>query len=338
MTVELKPLEEQVVVITGASSGIGLATARMAAERGARVVLVARSEGALAELADEIAANGGDATYVVADVSDRDDVREVARVARETYGGFDTWVNVAGVFLYGTLEETPVEDMREQFDTNVWGLLYGSLEAADHLRERGGAILNVGSVASDRALPLQGSYSASKHAVKAFTDALRMELEEEGAPVSVTLVKPSAIDTPYPAHAKNYMDREARLPPPLYAPETVARAVLHAAERPERDVFVGAGGAGLSVFGRVASGVMDTVMERLFFGLQRTDREAGPLERNGLDDPAGDLEERGDYDGPVAGTSLYTRLVQRRPSAGVAAAALGAAAAALYAWRRATRR
>nr|WP_243700371.1 SDR family oxidoreductase [Halorussus pelagicus] len=236
MSVDLKPVEEQVMVITGASSGVGLTTARMAAERGARVVLAARSEDALRELTDEIREFGGDATYVVADVSDRDDVRRIAETARDEYGGFDTWVNVAGAFLYGKLVDTPVEDMREQFDTNVWGLLYGSLEAAEHLTEHGGAIINIGSVASDRAIPIQGSYSASKHAVKGFTDALRMELQRDGAPISVTLVKPASIDTPYSDHAKNYMDEEATLPPPLYTPETVARAILHAAEHPQRDV------------------------------------------------------------------------------------------------------
>ena len=159
MNVDLKPLDQQVLVITGATSGIGLATARMAAERGAKVVLAARSEDSLAELAEEITTVGGDATYVVADVRNREDVREIARTAEETYGGFDTWVNVAGAFLYGRLEDTPVEEMREQFETNVWGLLYGSLEAADHLKGRGGAIVNIGSVVSDRAIPLQGSYS-----------------------------------------------------------------------------------------------------------------------------------------------------------------------------------
>ena len=330
MNADLKPLEEQVVVVTGATSGIGLATSRMAAERGAKVVLAARSEDALEELAEEITAAGGDATYVVADVSDREDVREIAHTAEETYGGFDTWVNVAGAFLYGRLEDTPVEDMREQFETNVWGLLYGSLEAADHLKERGGAIINIGSVVSDRAIPLQGSYSASKHAVKGFTDALRMELEEEGAPVSVTLVKPAAIDTPYPEHAKNYMDEEATLPPPVYAPETAAHAILQAAEQPQRDVFVGGGAKGMASFGKYAAGLMDRVMERTFFGQQRTGRPPQQPERSGIDEPVGELEERGNYEGHVARSSAYTRLSQGRSSSGRRLLGAGVVAAGLY--------
>ena len=334
-TPELKRVEDQVIVITGATSGIGLTTARMAAERGARLVIAARGEDALRELTDEINRGGeGRAAYVVADVSDQDDVREIARTAEEEFGGFDTWVNVAGAFLYGRLEDTPIEEMREQFDTNVWGLLYGSLEAADLLKERGGAIINVGSVASDRAIPLQGSYSASKHAVKGFTDALRMELEEEGAPVSVTLVKPTSIDTPYPEHAKNYMDEEATLPPPIYAPETVARAILHAAEHPERDVFVGGGAKGMAALGHYASGFLDTVMEKLFFGLQRTDRPSRPDRENVIDASVGDLEERGGYPGHVSKTSLYTRISQRRSVAGAAIALAAAAIAFLYARAR----
>ena len=322
----LKPLEEQVIVITGASSGIGLTTARMAAERGARLVLAARSEDALARLTEEIARDGGEAVYVVADVSDRDDVREIARTAREEFGGFDTWVNNAGVFSYGRLEDTPVEDMRALFETNVWGLIYGSLEATEQLKERGGALINIGSVVSDRSLLLQGIYSASKHAVKGFTEALRMELEEEGAPVSVTLVKPSAIDTPYPHHAKNYMEEEAQVPPPVYAPETVARTILHCAEHPTRDVFVGSGAKGMSALGYHASGLMDTIMEKLFTGLQKTDDPSRPRERNSLDGPAGRLEERGGYEGHVAETSLYTE-ASLRPVAGAALVGVGLAVA-----------
>jgi short-subunit dehydrogenase len=331
MNADLKPLEEQVVVVTGATSGIGLATARLAAERGAGLVLAARSEDALRELTDEITSEGGQAVYVVADVRDREDVRKIARTAQNAYGGFDTWVNVAGAFLYGRLEDTPVEDMREVFETNVWGLLYGSLEAADHLKDHGGAIINIGSVVSDRAIPLQGAYSASKHAVKGFTDALRMELEEEGAPVSVTLVKPAAIDTPYTEHAKNHMDEAADFPPPVYAPEAAAKAILHAAEHPQRDVFVGGGAANLSILGRFASRLMDRVMEASFFDQQRKDRPQRPTAKSNIDEPTGDLEERGDYEGHVAESSLYTRASQRRGLAGAALAGVGALALGLYA-------
>ncbi|ELY59716.1 short-chain dehydrogenase/reductase SDR [Natronococcus amylolyticus DSM 10524] len=335
---EPKPLEEQVIVITGASSGIGLTTARMAADRGARVVLAARSEDVLREAVAGIEADGGDATSVVADVGNREDVREIARVAEETYGGVDTWINGAAVSIYGRLEEIPVEEMREQFDTNVWGLLYGSLEALDVLEE-GGTIINVGSIVSDRSIMLQGSYSASKQAVKAFTDALRMELEEEGRPITVTLVKPGAIDTPYPQNAENHMDEAATVPAPVYAPDTVARAILHAAEHPQREVTVGGGGKQFTLLGKYTPKLMDTLMKTVFGPQQRKDEPPRPDAESGLEVPAGDLEERGDYEGYVAESSLYTRLRQRGRTPGKATFGFGLGLAGLaYAGYRMMRR
>src|SRR5688572_22063266 len=139
MGISLKPLDEQVIVITGASSGIGLATARAAAERGARVVLTARNAEALARIADEIRAAGGQATHVAADVSRREDVRRIADEAIRAFGGFDTWVNDAGVAAYGKLEQISDEDHRRMFDVNYFGVVHGSLIALEHLKPKGGA-------------------------------------------------------------------------------------------------------------------------------------------------------------------------------------------------------
>jgi short-subunit dehydrogenase len=334
MAVKLKKLNEQVMVITGASSGIGLVTARMAAKHGARLVLSSRSEGKLGELTEEIKANGGQAIAVRADVGDQEEVRRLAQAAEEQFGGFDTWVNNAGVSVYGKLSEVSREDMRRVFETNFWGLVYGSLEAARQLKERGGAIINIGSTLSDRAIPIQGIYSASKHAVKGFTDALRMELESDGAPISVTLIKPGAIDTPYTEHAKNYMPMEPKNPPPMYAPETVARAILHCAETPERDVFVGAGGKGISLLGRFAPRMADKIMERAMIKQQQSNRPAGATQENGLYRSSGELKERGGYVGHVAESSLYTR-ASLHPV--VTGSALVGAGLAVAAWMRAKR-
>ncbi|HEX2219445.1 MAG TPA: SDR family NAD(P)-dependent oxidoreductase, partial [Gemmatimonadales bacterium] len=163
---KLKPIGEQVIVITGASSGIGLATAKLAAERGGRVVLVSRDEEDLAAAAGEIRASGGWATYQVADVADYRAMQRVARQVVVELGRIDTWVNNAGVTVYGLIEEVPIEDARRLFETNYWGVVNGSLAALPHLRTDGGALINVGSVLSDTGYPLQGHYTASKHAVK----------------------------------------------------------------------------------------------------------------------------------------------------------------------------
>src|SRR5579871_141802 len=178
MAVSLKPLSEQVIVITGASSGIGLATALAAAEAGARVVLASRNGDALADVARRINSSGGRAVHVVADVANRADLERVAQTALSAFGRFDTWVNNAGVSIWGRLEEVHETDSRRLFDVNFWGVVHGSLVAVGYLKQRGGALVNLGSVASDSAIPIQGMYAASKHAVKGFTDALRMELEE----------------------------------------------------------------------------------------------------------------------------------------------------------------
>lgn len=240
MKPSLKPLDEQVVVITGASSGIGLATAILAAERGAKLVLSARSEETLEEVIAEIRAEGGEAIAVAADVSARSQVERLAGEAIDRFGRIDTWVNNAGVSIYGRLEEVTEDDSRRLFDTNFWGVVNGSLAALPHLRENGGALINVGSEVSEAIVPLQGMYSASKHAVKGFTDALRVEVQElDEAPVSITLVQPTATDTPFPQHARNYMESEPKLPTPQIDPYDVAEAILDAAVEPERYRKVG---------------------------------------------------------------------------------------------------
>src|ERR1700712_120281 len=153
-----------------------------------------------------------------------------AAAAIEKFGRIDTWINDAGLSIYGRLDEVSEEDSRRLFDVNFWGVVNGSLTALPHLRAQGGALINVGSEVSDAVVPLQGMYSASKHAVKGFTDALRVEIEEiDEAPVSITLIQPPAVNTPYPEHAKNYMDKEPKLPSPMIDPRQVAEAILEAA-------------------------------------------------------------------------------------------------------------
>ena len=197
--------------------------------------------------------------------------------------------------------------------------------------KRGGALINVGSVLSDIAIPIQGTYCATKHAVKGYTDALRLELEEEGAPISVTLIKPSAIDTPYTRHAKNLMLVEPHNPAPVYAPDLVAEAILHCAEHPERDLYVGGGGKVLAEAGHLAPRLTDKMMEAMMFDMQKSDREKPEDRPDSLYAPIEDGEERGDYPGHVAESSVYTKASKHPLITGSLIAGLGLAV--LAAWR-----
>jgi short-subunit dehydrogenase len=272
-----KPLNEQVIVITGASSGIGLATAESAAKQGAKLVLAARSEEALDEVVKRINADGGDAVYEPCDVADRQQVERVARAAVERFGRIDTWVNNAGLGMYGRLDEVSEADSRRLFDVNFWGVVNGSLAALPHLRKNGGVLINVGSEVSDAVVPLLGMYSASKHAVKGFNDALRVEVEEvDKAPVHVVLVQPTATDTPFPQHAKNYMDKEPKLPDPQIEPRQVADAILEAAVKPTRYVKVGAGAKLNSMVAKFAPGMGDRMAAKQVNRQQYDERPRNP--------------------------------------------------------------
>jgi hypothetical protein len=201
-----------------------------------------------------------------------------------------------------------------------------------HLRERGGALINVGSALSDRAIPLQGNYCAAKHALKAFTDALRMELEEEGLPISVTLVKPASIDTPFFEKAKTYLGVEPQPVPPVYAPEVVSEVILEAAQHPIRELIAGGSGAKLSA-ARFAPRLADKYMERWTFDGQKTDKAAGPGRPDNLYAPvAHDGGERGrNWEGHTRSSSVYTKaMLHPAAAAGVLAAALAFAGAAWH--------
>jgi NAD(P)-dependent dehydrogenase (short-subunit alcohol dehydrogenase family) len=303
---KLKPLREQVVVITGASSGIGLSAAKQAASAGASVVLSARNERDLAKAVEEICGAGGRAIAVVADISDPDQVQHIADRATAEFGRIDTWVNNAAVSMYGPIMELPVEDMRRQFDINYWGTVYGSRVAVPYLARRGGALINVASVLAERAIPLQGNYCATKHAMKAFTDSLRMELEAEGLPISVSLVKPGSTDTPFFQKARNLMPHEPQPVPPVNAPELPARVILQCATRPIRDVLVGGAGKATSVLAKVAPRLVDRYMEERLFEDQQASEPMTDRPDNLWSPVDHDGGERGRYQGRVLRRSLYT--------------------------------
>jgi short-subunit dehydrogenase len=326
MNVTLKPIRDQVLVITGASSGIGLATARAAVRDGARVFLIARNDEALGRIVAELneITREPRAAHLAADVADAEALERAAHQAVERFGTIDTWVNNAAVSLYGRLTEVRLEDKRRLFDVTFWGVVHGCRAAVPRLRQRGGALINVGSILSDQAMPLQGIYSAAKHAVKAYTDTLRMELEAEGLPISVTLVKPSSTNTPYFEHAKTYLGVEPAPPPPVYQPEVVAETILKCAQRPVRHVTVGAAGS-LAALGRTAPRLTDRLLERTMFRLQKSDRPAGPDRMDNLYRPAKDGRVHGLYGGRVLDRSLYTEATLHPKRAALAAIGIGLA-------------
>jgi len=279
MSSPLKPLNRQVLVITGATSGIGLATAQEAGKQGAKLVLAARGGDVLDAVVQGLIDNGVEAVAVVADVADRSQVERIAEAALASFGRIDTWVNNAGGTIYGRLDQVSEDDSRRLFDINFWGMVHGSLVALPYLKRQGGALVNLGSEASEVAIPMQGMYSASKHAVKGFTDALRIEVEQlDEAPVSVTLIEPTAVDTPLPQHARNYMDREPKLPSPQVDPHQVAAAILHAAVVPMRTVRVGMMAEFDVLMGKVAPDLADQLS---VLQVPRQQRDCPPREPGG---------------------------------------------------------
>jgi hypothetical protein len=222
------------------------------------------------------------------------------------------------------------------FDTVYWGVVHGSLQAVRQFRERGGgALVNVGSLFGDRATPLQSTYASAKHAVHGFTEALRMELEAEGAPVSVTLVHPGRIDTPYNEHAQAYTDRHPVHRVMVYEPETVAEAILYAAEHPARDLYIGTQAKALAILGRVAPRLTDMAMERyLFWGQLDPDRPAPPREHSALYQAGRNPRERGSHRGWKRSRSLYLMGQEHRRLRDAAVAGLASTAVAAVALRR----
>jgi short-subunit dehydrogenase len=275
----LRPLSEQVVVLTGASSGIGRATAIEFGRRGAQIALAGRNEEALRTAAREVEAAGGRPLVIATDVADSKQVFQLADEAAAHFGRIDTWVNNAAVSEYGTIEEITLEEIERIVAVNLLGTIYGIKAALPHLRRAGGgAIINVGSVLSDRAVPLQSTYCATKHAVKGFTEAVRMELAHERAGIHLTLIKPAVINTPYYNHARTRMTVEPRAMFPVYEPSLVAEAILHAAAHPVRDIVVGDGGKVLSVLQRISPSLLDRLMLAggAAFKLQQRDEPARP--------------------------------------------------------------
>ena len=272
----LKPIDQQVVVVMGASSGIGRETAIRMAERGAKVVVSARDDEALGSLVSHIASAGGEAAAEVADVVELDQVRRVADRAAERYGGLDTWVHASAVGLYSRFEETTSEEFRRVVDVNLIGQVHGALAALPHLRARGqGALIHISSVEGRRALPYHAAYAAAKHGIDGFLEALRVELHQEGVPIAVTNVLPGSINTPLFDKARTKIGVKPMPIPPIYQPGTVADLIVHAAEHPSRDLVGGGAAKALLLTQRISPRLLDAVLLRIGFRAQRTGEPKG---------------------------------------------------------------
>jgi NAD(P)-dependent dehydrogenase (short-subunit alcohol dehydrogenase family) len=311
---KLKPIAQQVVVILGASSGIGRETALRFAERGAKVVVAARSEPGLASLVDEITARGGQGAYAVCDVTDFAQVEHVADTAVRTFGRIDTWVNVAAVSVYARFEDTTPEEFRRVMEISYLGQVHGALAALPRLRQAGGgALIGLSSVEGIVSLPLHSAYSASKHAVEGVLDGLRRDLLAEGAPISVTSVKPGTINTPFFNNARNKMDVKPKGPPPIYQPGVVADCVLYAAEHPVRDLFAGGGVRMMAVGHIFALTLVDATLARLGIASERTEEPQPHGASGNLFAPrVDDNRIEGDFSTRARRFSLYTWLETHR--------------------------
>jgi NAD(P)-dependent dehydrogenase (short-subunit alcohol dehydrogenase family) len=297
MLFQHKPINQQVVAVVGASSGIGRDTARKFAQKGAKVIVTSRSKEGLATLVKDITMLGGEAIAIPADVADFEQVKAIADGAVEHFGRLDTWVHLAATAVIGPFSEVTPEEFKRVIDVNLMGQVYGAMAALPHLKREGrGALIHVTSLEARRSLPLQSSYSSSKHGVEGFLDSLRVELQHEGIPISVTNVLPATINTPFYNKAKTKLGVQPTGIPPYYQPELVTDAILHVAEHPRRDIIVGDAGRILDIFQKLSPQLLDTALSLIAIQGQRTNIPKSENDANNLFEPIQGYDTaKGDY-------------------------------------------
>ena len=283
---ELKPINQQVVAVVGASSGIGRETALLFAKKGAKVVVSARSQVGLSSVVEEIQSFGGDAMAILADVADFGQVKAIADKTVEHFGRLDTWVHAAATGMFARFEQITPEEFQRVIEVNLLGQAYGAMSAIPHLRREGrGALIHVSSVEAHVSLPLQSAYAASKHGIEGFLDSLRVELMHEGVPISVTNIMPSVINTPFYNKGKTKLGVKPTGVPPYYQPNLVAEAIVHAAEHPTRDLLVGDTGRVLDFIHKVSPHLSDALLNLVAIKGQQTKTTKYESDPNNLYDP-----------------------------------------------------
>jgi NAD(P)-dependent dehydrogenase (short-subunit alcohol dehydrogenase family) len=313
-----RSVSDQVVVIAGASSGIGRASALAFAARGAKVVCAARTARALDTLVEQITSTGGSAVSVPTDVAEPGAVEALAAAAEERFGRIDTWVNAAAVGVWGRVEDISSEEFDRVMRVNFLGHVHGVHAALPALRRAGGGgIIGISSLEGVRSVPLQGPYTASKWALRALYDTLRMELAAEGEPIAVSTILPAAIDTPFFEHARSKVGAMPKPPPPVYAPEVVADTIVYTAEHPRREVAVGGVAVGFVAGQRLSPALTDAVMSIPRLGV---DEMTADRPDNGVDNLDAPIDEagqvHGNYSGTVLRRSAVTDLLRRVPRPG----------------------
>ena len=294
---QLKSISEQVVAIVGASSGIGRETALQFARKGASVVVSARNELGLNSLVAEIQATGGEAKAISGDVADFERVKAIADYTVEQYGRIDTWVHCAATGILAPFEEITPEEFKRVIDVTLMGQVYGAMAALPYLKQAGrGAMIHVSSMEGRRALPLQSPYSTAKHGLEGFLESLRVELQHEKIPISVTSIKPAVINTPFYNHVLTKLGVKPTGLPPYYSPKLVAEAILHTAEHPTRDFIVGDVGRILDLCQRLSPELMDALLVAVGFTGQRTSEPKSADGQNNLYAPMdGYTQVEGDF-------------------------------------------
>jgi NAD(P)-dependent dehydrogenase (short-subunit alcohol dehydrogenase family) len=318
---------DRVVVVTGATSGVGRATARELASRGDAIGLVARSEDALDVAAKEVEAAGGRALAVPTDVAHHEEVEEAAAAVERELGPIEVWVNDAMTSVFAPFWEITPEEYRRDTEVTYLGVVYGTMSALKRMRARDrGAIVQVGSALAYRGIPLQSAYCGSKHAIQGLCDSLRAELFHDGSNVKVTMVQLPALNTPQFDVVRTRLPNKAQPVPPIYQPEVAARAIAYAADHPERrEYWVGATTAGTILANAVAPGLLDRYLGKTGFDSQQTDEPEDRDRPDNLWGPVpGDRGAHGRFDERSHPRSFQWWAATHRGAVALAAAAAAA--------------